>query len=169
LISHVWLTAVMVPIAGFPHFDCRCPNGHVKYFCIGTIRNAAGCCCGSACCGAAGQSTCCCARRDQATGRPDKKKACCAGNRSHKISRSSGNRPTLEQSCCTKTVVCPAVFGRTHGQPASLKAPVANVACACHADQVLPLQVSEFSDPRRQNHLLGPPANLRILLRQFQI
>ena len=46
----VWLTAAMTLVAGLPHFDCRCPSGQVKPFCLATASKKTGCCCGGACC-----------------------------------------------------------------------------------------------------------------------
>jgi len=58
----VWLTAAMTVVAGTPHFDCRCPDGHVKPFCLGLASKTTGCCCGRACCSGSAGGKCCCYR-----------------------------------------------------------------------------------------------------------
>jgi hypothetical protein len=45
----IWLTAVMTLIAGLPHFDCRCPDGRLKRYCLSLFFKN-GCCCNGACC-----------------------------------------------------------------------------------------------------------------------
>lgn len=47
----VWLTALMTLLSSLPHFDCRCPGGRVKRFCVGLYVSA--CCCGGSCCSSA--------------------------------------------------------------------------------------------------------------------
>jgi len=47
----VWVTALSTLIAGTPHFDCRCPNGDRKLFCLGFSLTGPGCC-GEQCCAA---------------------------------------------------------------------------------------------------------------------
>src|SRR5947209_9321824 len=59
----VWLTAAMTVVAGTPHFACRCPDGHVKPFCLGLASKTTGCCCGSACCSGSRGGKCCCGTR----------------------------------------------------------------------------------------------------------
>src|SRR5215475_7170923 len=44
LVGQVWLTAAMTLIAGVPHFSCRCPDGHVKPFCLGLAPGGRACC-----------------------------------------------------------------------------------------------------------------------------
>src|SRR5438552_3421011 len=50
-IAQVWLAALMLPVAGLPHFYCLCPDGHVKPFCLSSPSEESGCCCGGSCCG----------------------------------------------------------------------------------------------------------------------
>lgn len=80
----IWLTAIMTLVAGTPHFDCRCPNGNVKPFCLALPTGKTGCCCDGSCCAAlpgddgerlapcdspsttAAKETCCCCKPHQA-------------------------------------------------------------------------------------------------------
>ena len=46
------MTALMTLVAGTPHFDCRCPNGRIKPFCLALLTGRTGCCCEGSCCSA---------------------------------------------------------------------------------------------------------------------
>lgn len=73
----VWLTAGMTLVAGTPHFQCKCPNGTVKPFCIRTMLGlSTDCCVGNCCCLAASSGRSCCGGRGNATDVPEKQ-ACC--------------------------------------------------------------------------------------------
>src|SRR6516164_8009702 len=79
-IMGVWATAISTLFAGIPHFDCRCPNGHIKPFCLALLIGKTGCCCEGSCCAsspredgkglgthaspslAATKKTCCCCK-----------------------------------------------------------------------------------------------------------
>lgn len=85
----IWLTAVMTLIAGSPHFDCRCPNGNVKPFCLALLSGKTGCCCEGSCCSASSgddgealaahaslsatvaKKTCCCCKAHQENARDE--------------------------------------------------------------------------------------------------
>jgi len=66
----------MTLIAGTPHFDCRCPNGRVKPFCLVGLTGKHGCCCEDSLCAAraslsatVAQKSCCrCKAYDEAAG-----------------------------------------------------------------------------------------------------
>jgi hypothetical protein len=74
--SLVWAAALLTPIAGTPHVDCLCPNGHVKLFCLNLSLHPTACCCGGSCSGGGGSCSGC---GTQAPGHqtPGKTKACC--------------------------------------------------------------------------------------------
>src|SRR5579884_764691 len=106
----IWLTAVMTLVAGTPHFDCRCPNGNVKPFCLALLTGKTGCCCEGSCCSASpgddgkdraahaapsatvAKKTCCCCKAHQEN----------AGNGSRTDSR-------LGKAGCQKTLAKTAV------------------------------------------------------------
>jgi hypothetical protein len=80
-LSLVWAAALLTPIAGTPHVDCLCPNGHVKLFCLNLSLHPTACCCGGSCSGGGGSCAGC---GTQAPGHqtPAKGKACCRHARS---------------------------------------------------------------------------------------
>lgn len=138
----VWLTAISTLIAGLPRLECRCPNGHVKPFCISSILPLAG--------GCGGDGKCCCGKRGIYAG-------CCAR---HSLEH---GRPSLQRSSCVKT---PA-----SGTIAIVEAKTAVVqdfvtATGCPA--ALPGNTCCSADVRgrllAKTHLLPPPADLITLL-----
>jgi hypothetical protein len=44
LTGSVHLTAAMLLVAGLPHFECRCPNGHRRLFCLSLFSSSLGRC-----------------------------------------------------------------------------------------------------------------------------
>lgn len=46
LVAQAWLMTVAALLAGVPYFDCICPGGSYKPFCLGLRMGAAGCCSG---------------------------------------------------------------------------------------------------------------------------
>ncbi len=79
----VWTTAVSTLLAGLPHLQCHCPDGHIKPFCLSILVPSI-CCDRSCCADPAGEpmergnqeSTttkpccCCCQAAQQAASRP---------------------------------------------------------------------------------------------------
>src|SRR5947209_19392590 len=49
--SLVWVTAAATLFAHTPRLQCRCPDGHVKPFCLSLFLPSSGCCCSGQCCG----------------------------------------------------------------------------------------------------------------------
>jgi hypothetical protein len=98
-LSLVWAAALLTPIAGTPHVDCLCPNGHVKLFCLNLSLHPTACCCGGSCSGGGGSCSGC---GTQAPGHqtPGKAKACCGHTRSPRTP--AGDR--LAGTGCKKTL-----------------------------------------------------------------
>jgi hypothetical protein len=94
----VWAAALLTPVAGIPHVDCLCPDGHVKFFCLNFSSKSGPCCCGGACCSPDGG--CCCAKRSSVHATQGKGKACCHQDRTHDTA--SGDR--LAGTTCKKTL-----------------------------------------------------------------
>jgi hypothetical protein len=44
LTGSVHLTAAMLLVTGLPHFECRCPNGHRRPFCLALFASSLGRC-----------------------------------------------------------------------------------------------------------------------------
>src|SRR5262245_8365196 len=96
LLLLICVTAVMTPIAALPHFVCRCPNGQVKLYCIGSTSKPDRCCCAGECCG---KSCGCCKERQAALTQPAP--TCCG--------QSSGDHPAAMNNhvagdCCSRSV-----------------------------------------------------------------
>jgi hypothetical protein len=104
----VWTTAASVLLAGFPHYQCRCPNGNLKLLCFGWAVGT-GCCCSGACCpasaGQGGDRTSCTAPAKPAK----KKKCCCCQDRSVPADQAAGAHTQATNAGCQKTV-SPADF-----------------------------------------------------------
>jgi hypothetical protein len=79
-IGLVWSAAFMTLLAGIPHSECRCPNGQVKPFCLGSPSKTSGCCCGGGCCSPDSDGSCC--KRDGSvpSAPAEEKPSCCQGH-----------------------------------------------------------------------------------------
>lgn len=86
-VAHVWLTAVMVLIAGSPYVSCHCPDGHRKLFCFSSLAPVNGCCNSGAV-------------KEKAPCRP-----CCKDQ----SDASSDLRCRIDEAGCTKTLTSPSV------------------------------------------------------------
>jgi hypothetical protein len=86
LVVLIWLTAASTLVAGLPHFDCVCPDGHRKSLCLGFAVGETGCCCGGACCSSQGPE-------DAVAVEPESGGSCCChggqGNREDTPPRSA--------------------------------------------------------------------------------
>jgi hypothetical protein len=158
--ASVWFTAVMTLTAGFPHLQCRCPDGHIKPVCFGPSAPGPGCC-DRACCPSA--------RRGVPTHPPASEKSpapCCCCHR-HAPSPPDRSEPLsgLEPRGCTR-VLTPA--------------PEFTPGSAPHVDQpelaaVLPpadaggpaLPSSPDARPAWCVHTVSPPTDRVILFQHF--
>jgi hypothetical protein len=43
-VAQIWLTVIVVLIAGSPYISCRCPDGRIKLFCFRSSAQPNGCC-----------------------------------------------------------------------------------------------------------------------------
>jgi hypothetical protein len=160
LVAHVWLTAFLTLFAGLPHVSCRCPNGHVKPFCLSFLTGAAGCCCASACCPAPRQES------GSNPGGPAKKSCCC---HAPQHSDPAGVPARLEGQGCRKTLAetTPAAPGTETSILKSSAAGSFLLAPAVH----LPA-LSAAAGPERlswQSYRLPPPTDLVVTLQHFLI
>ena len=166
----VWLTAVMTLIAGSPHFDCVCPDGHFKLFCLASAFEKAGCCCGGRCC-SSGQSCSCCSESASAASPKPKQRSCCSReSRGHKPAAAPATTVQIQQPhCCVKIATLPKSFTSSPAkmvvQPdttPSLSLPVAALAAS-------PVPVTKRGRASWQVHLLAPPTDLVIALQHLLI
>jgi hypothetical protein len=166
------LAALLTPVGGVPHFVCRCPNGHVKSFCLNiTTEKSGGCCCGGGCCSRAGGGKCCCCSRGKTArcARHDKGANCCGTHQAGPGEERPGGPSFAEGPCCTKTLrVAESLAVVPKRGPAAddlspsldlLAAPV--FVCTPEAGSVY--RVPGLA------HSPGPPADLVTLLRRLVI
>jgi hypothetical protein len=97
----LWVAALLTPIAGTPHVDCLCPDGHIKLFCLNFSLRPTACCCSGSCCSAGGGGCSCCAANAPVHQVHGKVKACCAHAR-EEGSTPAGDR--LGGTPCKKTL-----------------------------------------------------------------
>jgi hypothetical protein len=102
-VGFVCLTALSTLIAGVPYFDCVCPNGNHKPFCLGVSSPQTGCCCGGSCCSSSAGKCCCCKAQDSSPDEQSEQSCCCKSQQ-----QSSTDAPAkgirVEGSCCQKTL-----------------------------------------------------------------
>jgi len=100
----VWMTAGMIILAGIPHLDCVCPNGHHKPFCLGSSSEG-GCCCGGACCSASdGGGGCCCHASRQAVQVQTEHQSCCGQEQGQQSEDPSAPDAQLHNTGCKRTL-----------------------------------------------------------------
>jgi hypothetical protein len=102
LVSLVWLTAAMTLVAGSPHFDCLCPNGHHKPFCLGSLLWTASCCCRGVSPAAAPTPSCC--RQVHGPVRQTSGSCCCHRAQRRQLANASAPVGHIEGPCCQKTL-----------------------------------------------------------------
>jgi hypothetical protein len=165
----VWLTAVTTLIAGIPHFDCRCPDGHVKPLCLAVTAEASGCCCGGSCCSAPATDS---HSRGPAQAGRARKKSCCARPQHDGLTSAPGNDGgALSGTGCVRT-----------GQRSDAAALAPNTAAGrpdvtaratpFALTPVVPtsaLPRAAFAAARGAAHSLSPPPDLLSLLQHLLI
>ncbi len=101
-VGFVCLTAVSTLIAGVPHFDCICPNGTHKAFCLGSASpRTGGCCCGGSCCSSSAGGSC---QAQDSSPAPQGDQACCCKSQPQPSSEAPATGSQVKGSCCTKTL-----------------------------------------------------------------
>jgi hypothetical protein len=165
----VWLTAGMTLLAQMPHFDCRCPTGQVKPFCLGFTQEKSPCCCGGGCCSGNPNGPCCCGGKESPTGGKAKNRSCCNHQTQPKGDPRPDGRPVANSASCVKTLaqqglLAPGPAKETNGKDVGLRAAVAT--------QPTPFYPPAGLSPGRLSdslHLLAPPADLVTLLQRLLI
>src|SRR5260370_3243049 len=92
-IGQAWLTAVMTLLTAVPHFDCRCPDGQFKPFCLSISRDASGCCCGGTCCSSTEGGRSCCRARSRVAPEQMQTGSCCQ----HQDRQTNGSPGTQQE------------------------------------------------------------------------
>jgi hypothetical protein len=167
------LAALLTPLSGVPHIVCRCPDGHVKPFCLGiTVPKSGGCCCRGSCCSRNRGGKCCgCCRTHGATcDRRGTRAPCCGSPQVPSGAKAlAGGSGAADASCCVKTLqrtVSLAIVPvkETPGKDTRHLADLAEAA----ATAGVPAGISVFRVPGLA-HSPGPPADLPTLLRRLVI
>jgi hypothetical protein len=100
----------MTLVAGTPHFDCRCPNGNVKPFCLPLLTGKTGCCCQGSCCSAfAGEEGETLAAQASPSATAPKKTCCCCKAHQENAGDESRTASRFGKTCCQKTLAMAAV------------------------------------------------------------
>ena len=107
----VWLTAVTTLVGSVPHFDCLCPNGQHKLFCLGISASPTGCCCGGSCCSSSESGKCCCQARESSPEARAKHLRCCCESQRQTSADAPGPGLQVKGSCCQKTVIRDELVG----------------------------------------------------------
>ena len=171
LVAQVWLSAVMLPIAGLPHFSCLCPDGRVKPFCFGPTTQTSGRCCRGSCCGSKpGEGSCAEAPRPARAGA--KTRCCCC--RSHagegKKQSASDARHRVSAPACRRTLTeadLIAILGE-RDSPGVSAGPITWLS-APPPTLLLPPPRLEHAQLSWQTYGQPPPTDLIILLLHFLI
>jgi hypothetical protein len=164
------LAALLTPASGVPHFVCRCPDGHVKFFCLGITSAKAGCCCRGACCARPrGDERCCCRRNATRPARSAARAICCGTDRARPGDRRPSGGPSFaERPCCTRTLTAVESLAAV---------PKRGALDDVRSSWALPAVPASVSAPGpgcvfgvySLAHSPGPPADLVTLLRRLVI
>jgi hypothetical protein len=155
----VWLTAATTLVAGVPHFDCLCPNGDRKPFCLGLASKATSCCCGGACCGTGGGASCCQAQA-----------SCCSHHKATSAKRPSNKHYQIGRTGCQRSLVLTLCAAVTPGRPTTDEGFPALRLAAVPAPavlSVLPIRGTWLLTWR--HYRLPPPPDLIVTLQHFLI
>jgi hypothetical protein len=119
----VVLTAGMTLLTGIPHFDCVCPNGQHKPFCL-SLSSANGCCCGGACCSGSEGHKCCCSRSSDSLNGPDTKQHSCCEQEQFQYEDTAPAPAQFQKACCTRTLAENVFLAVAPTEPTSLIHPL---------------------------------------------
>jgi hypothetical protein len=160
------LTAAMTLIAAFPHFECRCPDGHLKPYCLGFCSTTSGCC-GESCCEFSSKpSWGVVSHPAKSAGRPP---CCCCKHKERQPAKRQRGGFHVNQPPCVKSAAQPESWTSSDAKTTVAKDQTLRAV-------QLPLVVAMPSDPRKawepaswQEHGLAPPADLVTLLQHYLI
>ncbi len=158
--------AALVLLANVPHFVCRCPDGRVKSFCLGSPAGDSGCCCGGKGCCADTRAGGCCHSRAPARATSHRPAPCCAT--AHQSQQPQPQAPPCQGSGgCTRTVA-PAENYTPTKSPCVPRPDLA--LAAVPPASPAPVDAPEGSpQARRTRSCLSPPPDLVKLLQHLLI
>jgi hypothetical protein len=85
-----YLTAIVTLVAGFPHCECRCPNGQIKLFCFASTSVATG--------------NPCCRPQAGTSPAPVKPKSCCGNHHGGTAREVPGRGSRLQAAGCLRVL-----------------------------------------------------------------
>jgi hypothetical protein len=160
--ASVWFTAFITLTAGFPHLQCRCPDGHIKPVCFGPSAPGPGCC---------DRPSHRPARRDLLAGpdptRPDAAPRSCCHGHAPTPARSTPPPSGLDHRGCTRVLTPAPDFAAAPALKADHPEPVAVLPPADGAAPAPPPAAD--ARPAWCVHTVSPPTDLVILLQHFLI
>jgi hypothetical protein len=149
-----YLTAIMTLFVGLPHFECRCPDGHIKLFCLGAALPDKG-------------SSCC---REQAAlnaGRANQR-SCCGHGHGGRRAEAPAGRDHLQAAGCQKVLVQAEDIALSSGK--TVPREIIVVPCdLAFAPPLLALPGGAPCQISRPFHLLSPPIDLAVRLQRLLI
>jgi hypothetical protein len=157
-----WSAAILTLIGGAAHFDCRCPDGHLKAYCPGSALHSSGCCCGTTCCSAAAGANSCCRAGDHGAAcggghHPEARHQSCPVG----LSRASG-------ACCQMTLAPAPSYTRAGPQRLPIHGKTIALGLA-PADPVATVLAPSHTGGFGSAHLRSPPPDLVTLLQRLVI
>lgn len=158
----VWFSASMMLVAGTPHFECRCPNGQFKLFCLG-------CACMKGSVNAGG--TCGARSPGESTSRSTAPKCCslCCGHNSQRHSSSSSCGHQATRAGCIRAMAQLANFTITP----DTKAPSPDLGFGISSVPATVVATISPNDAGDHHSLrcpgLAPPRDLVMVLQHFLI
>jgi hypothetical protein len=161
----VGLTAVMTLVAGTPHFDCLCPNGHVKPFSLNLFAGPSPCCDRSRPPQDGEDGSCGRAEVCRAAGPARPSHSCCHARR-----REEGKQPHAPQGLrnegCKKVLV--EAEPATPGSPLTAPGPdLSSTLLAVLPEPSPDLLGSPAGRPQLKDHHGPPPTDLITILQHF--
>jgi len=157
------LTAIMIPVAAIPHFNCICPNGESRQASIVFVSSASGCSCGGACCGAGGSSGGCCQPSKAVVSR----KSCCAAHVEN-FKQPKSDSEALLPSGCQRTLADQQPLSVSEGKATLVSDNLLAALDAFPVLAALPMPATTGQD-EWQAYCLAPPTNLVVVLQRLLI
>jgi hypothetical protein len=167
----MWLTAIMMLVAGTPHFHCRCPNGRIKPFCLALLTGKTGCCCDGSCCSAfPGDDAKGLATHASPSATVAKKTCCCGKAHQDNTRDESRTAPRLGKAGCQKTL---AEAAAAVSEP-SVKVSVLDLTAHLLVPAPEPMMEHDGFGPwdylsAYHYHRIPPPTDLVTVLQHFLI
>lgn len=164
----VGLTVCTTMLTSLPHFDCVCPNGQHKPFCL-NVSSSKGCCCGGTCCIAGGNGgDCCCSARELLADTAIPTNCCHQEQPSPPV---PGTPTEAKHNGCTKTLAVSTFVGIAPGESSAIAPTLTAPGWFLPTQSTIVSRSYSQTDPGRRSwpNSHPPPTDLVIDLRRFLI